>query len=131
LKFNIPFFTVILCIFISSCGSHTLVVSRLSPFTEQDIHAAVQELKPGMNAKQMLSIMQPVSNGPHVFKPMNLGVRYFFPLGKNSQIWIQIENRNHLPPLGPDTPNGVIMDIGRIEKRAKWKLIHNRSRKIY
>ena len=125
---TIFFFFIVL---ITGCTEHTLVISRLNSVTEHDIREAVIKLKPGMKAKEMLGIIQSVSNGPHVFKPMDLGVRYFFPLGKNSQIWIQVENRDHLPSLGPNTPNGVIMDIGRIEKRGKWKLISDKGRKIW
>ena len=124
-------FIIIICILTIGCTQHTLVVSCLSKVSDHEIHEAVSRLKPGMKVKEMLSIMQPVSNASPVFKPMNLGVRYFFPVGKNSQIWVQTENRDHLPSLGPNKPNGTIMDIGKIEKRGKWKLISDKTRKIH
>ncbi len=113
---------VVVCLLASAgCASHTLQVANEDSVPRAEVLDAVQEVNVGMSAEAMLSHLVPVANTLPCFKSMPYGiVRYYFELGDNSQMWVEIENPDNLLPLGPMTPNGTVKTVGRIGPKEKW-----------
>ena len=106
----------------AGCKQFHLVVvpSPYSP-SRQEIENAVSRVSVGMSARSMLEALVPVASTSPVFKNQNdIKIRYFLGLGKNGQIWIDVENRERKLPIGLGQPNGVVTAIGRIEEKEEW-----------
>lgn len=110
-------FLITLC----GCAGHSLTVSDGNIASRGEILDAVQEVRIGMSVEVMLSHLVPVSNTAPCFRSLPKGeVQYYFGLGDNSQMWVQVANPDNLPPLGPGIPNGAVTAIGKIEPRERW-----------
>ncbi len=103
------------------CASHRLQVSEGNAVSRDEILDAVRNVHVGMSADGMLWHLVPVASTSPCFRSLTgRTVRYYFGLGKNSQIWVEVDNPDDLAALGPGQPNGKVSAIGTIEAKEKW-----------
>ena len=84
-----------------------------------------------MSARSMCDALIPVGKTGIAFRVLNENTtRWFFGLGKNGQMWVDIENPERELPFGLGLPAGVVTAIGQIEEKKEWVFKYEDSNEL-